>query len=131
MSQPAAKLGDKVIATDTHIVLVPSASGAVPTPTQCPFTGVISNGCVATVLIGGQPAAVAGSVAVNLPPHVPTGGTFQTPPANQGQILLGSATVLIGGKPAARNGDKVLTCNDPAPLPIGTIIATGTVLIGG
>jgi hypothetical protein len=31
---------------------------------------------------------------------------------------------------AARNGDTVMTCNDPAPLPVGTVIATGTVMIG-
>jgi uncharacterized Zn-binding protein involved in type VI secretion len=39
--------------------------------------------------------------------------------------------VQIGGKPAARNGDVAMTCNDPADAPMGTVIATGTVLIGG
>jgi uncharacterized Zn-binding protein involved in type VI secretion len=101
----------------------------VPTPQPFPFNGKIMNGCVTTVLIGGQPAAVVGSEAVNLPPHVPTSGSFQVPPTNKGTIVMGSPTVLIGGKPAARNGDKVLTCNDPAPLPVGTIIAVGTVLV--
>lgn len=131
MSQPAAKLGDKVVATDTHIVMVPSAGGPVPTPMPFPFTGTITGGCVPTVLIGGKPAAVVGSMATNLPPHVPTGGTFQNPPTNLARIILGSATVLIGGKPAARNGDKATTCNDPAPLPVGTVVAVGTVLVGG
>jgi hypothetical protein len=28
-------------------------------------------------------------------------------------------------------GDTALTCNDPVPLPVGTVIAAGTVLIGG
>ena len=68
-----------------------------------------------------------------MPPHIPTppGTAFQKPPSNQGTIQLGSATVQIGGKPAARNGDVALTCNDPADAPMGTVIATGTVLIGG
>jgi uncharacterized Zn-binding protein involved in type VI secretion len=130
MSQAAARLGDRVVAQDTHVVLVPTAGGPVPTPTVFPFAGTITAGCVPTVLIGGKPAAVVGSTAVNQPPHVPTNGSFQTPPTNLGTIVMGSATVLIGGRPAARNGDKVSTCNDPAPLPAGTIIATNTVLIG-
>ena len=32
MGQPAAKQGDKVMATDTHIVMIPSPGGPVPTP---------------------------------------------------------------------------------------------------
>jgi len=38
--------------------------------------------------------------------------------------------VKINGKMAARNGDTAMTCNDPADLPAGTIIAAGTVMIG-
>ena len=33
------------------------------------------------------------------------------------------------GKPAARMGDTANTCNDPSPMPVGTVIAVGTVLI--
>ena len=36
----------------------------------------------------------------------------------------------INGKAAARNGDIVETCNDPSDLPVGKIIAVGTVMIG-
>jgi uncharacterized Zn-binding protein involved in type VI secretion len=39
--------------------------------------------------------------------------------------------VFINGKPAARNGDKAITCNDPADLPVGTVVAASTVMIGG
>lgn len=128
----AAKLGDKVVATDTHIVLVPSPGGPVPTPTPLPFVGTITGGCSTNVLIGGQPAATVGSTATNAPPHiVPPPSTFQVAPTNQGTVVRGSGTVLINNKPAARNGDKVNTCNDPVPAPQGTIIATGTVTIGG
>jgi uncharacterized Zn-binding protein involved in type VI secretion len=38
--------------------------------------------------------------------------------------------VFINGKPAARNGDTALTCNDPADLPAGTVVAAGSVNIG-
>ncbi|SCL35140.1 Zn-binding Pro-Ala-Ala-Arg (PAAR) domain-containing protein, incolved in TypeVI secretion [Micromonospora pallida] len=129
MGVPAAKLGDKVVGNDTHIIMVPSPGGPVPTPTPMPFAGTITTGCSTDVLIEGKPAAVVGSGAVNSPPHVPTGGPFQVPPTNQGTVLAGSPTVLINGKPAARHGDKVNTCNDPAPLPNGTIVATGQVIV--
>ena len=33
------------------------------------------------------------------------------------------------GKPAARVGDMAKTCNDPTDMPVGTVIAAGTVLI--
>jgi len=61
---------------------------------------------------------------------VPSGGTFVKPPSNRATIILGSPTVMINGKPAARNGDPATTCNDPSDLPIGTVVAVGTVLIG-
>jgi uncharacterized Zn-binding protein involved in type VI secretion len=80
----------------------------------------------------GMPAATVDSTADNLPPHIPTppGTTFQKPPANKATIKLGSPTVKINGKMAARNGDMAMTCNDPADLPVGTVVAVGTVMIG-
>jgi uncharacterized Zn-binding protein involved in type VI secretion len=123
-------MGDTVTATDTHIVLVPTPGGPVPTPTPLPFAGKITENCVETVLIGGQPAAVMGSMAMNEPPHIPPNGTFQVPPTNQATIMTGSPTVFIGGQPAARNGDTAMTCNDPAPLPVGKVVAVSTVFIG-
>jgi uncharacterized Zn-binding protein involved in type VI secretion len=130
MSQPAAKQGDQITALDTHIILVPSATGAVPTPLPHPFNGIIDGNLSSDVMIMGRPAAVQNSTARNTPPHIPQGGPFQIPPSNQARIISGSATVLINGKPAARNGDTAMTCNDPADLPIGTVVAAGTVLIG-
>ena len=128
MGQPAAKQGDRVTAVDTHIVLTPQG----PVPLPHPFTGVLSSGLSPDVKISGQPAATVGSTADNTPPHLPAapGTGFQRPPSNQGKIQAGSPAVMINGKPAARNGDKALTCNDPVDQPIGTVIATGTVLIG-
>ena len=63
--------------------------------------GTITGPGVATVLIGGLPAAVAGDLhACVLPPnsHQPTVSPFP----------MGSATVLIGGRPALRVGDSCL-----------------------
>ena len=133
MAQPAAKANDQVTATDLHIVLVPAGPSLVPTPLPHPFTGILTGGLSANVKVAGLAAAVVGSTADNTPAHVPTppGTSFQKPPANRGTVQLGSASVLIGGQPAARNGDLALTCNDPADLPVGTVIAAGTVLIGG
>jgi uncharacterized Zn-binding protein involved in type VI secretion len=78
-----------------------------------------------------MPAATLGSTSTNTPPHIPVGGTFVKPPTNKGTIVSGSATVTINKKPAARNGDTSLTCNDPVDLPVGTVVAVGTVNIGG
>jgi uncharacterized Zn-binding protein involved in type VI secretion len=78
--------------------------------------GTVTGPGVATVLIGGKPAAVAGDMHVcSLPPntHQPTASPF---PA-------GSATVLIGGRPAVRTTDACL-CGAMA------LIGEPTVLIG-
>jgi uncharacterized Zn-binding protein involved in type VI secretion len=132
MGPPAATANHTVVAIDTHIVLVPTPGGPVPTPLPHPFNGVLDGGLIASVKIAGQPAAVVGSTATNTPAHIPTppGASFQKPPANRGTVFMGSATVRIGGKPAARLGDAVTTCNDPADLPVGRIVAAGTVFIG-
>ena len=131
MGQPAAKQGDQVMATDTHIIMIPSPGGPVPTPLPHPFTGMLDNALSNDVNIDGKPAAVQGSTATNTPSHIPQGGPFQKPPANKATIMLGSSTVMINGKPAARNGDKATTCNDPADLPVGTVVAVSNVMIGG
>jgi len=130
MGQPAAKLGDQVTAVDIHIIMIPSPGGPVPTPLPHPFNGVLMENLSSNVYIMGAMAATQGSIADNTPPHIPQGGPFQKPPSNKGQIVTGSMTVMINGKPAARAGDTVMTCNDPADLPNGTVIATGTVFIG-
>jgi uncharacterized Zn-binding protein involved in type VI secretion len=131
MGQPAAKQGDQIVGVDTHIVMIPSPGGPVPTPLPHPFSGIIDGSLSNDVKIMGMQAATLNSTATNTPPHIPQGGPFQTPPSNRGTIIMGSATVLINGKGAARNGDTANTCNDPADMPVGTVVAVGTVLIGG
>lgn len=130
MGQPAAKQGDQVVAVDTHIVILPPP--ATPAPLPHPFAGVIDGDLSSDVKIMGMPAATVDSTASNTPPHIPTppGTAFQSPPSNKATIAVGSATVKINGKAAARNGDPAKTCNDPTDMPVGTVIAVGTVLIG-
>jgi uncharacterized Zn-binding protein involved in type VI secretion len=134
MGQPAAKQGDKVIATDTHILLVPAPPGPpTPVPLPHPFSGTLSGGLSQTVKIEGKAAAVVGSTATNAPSHIPSNpvAQFQKSPSNKGTVQKGSLTVKINGKAAARSGDTVMTCNDPTDLPVGNIVvAGGTVNIG-
>lgn len=87
---PAARVTDQIVS---------SATQGAPVP-------IIPPG-VATVLIGGMPAAVLGD-----------GCGADT-------IIKGSATVMIGGKPAARVADS--TAAGGVVMPPGAL----TVLIGG
>lgn len=72
--------------------------------------GPVVGPAVATVIIGGMPAAVVGDLVVCVGPP--------------DSIVKGSASVFIGGRPAARQGD--LTAH-------GGVIVSGcpTVQIGG
>jgi len=128
MGQPAAKQNNQIMAMDMHLTQTPPAP---PVLVPHPFTGIIDGGLSSDVKIMGMPAATQGSTATNTPPHIPIGGAFVKPPANRGTIQRGSLTVKINGKPAARSGDMALTCNDPSDLPVGTVVAAGTVFIGG
>ena len=76
--------------------------------------GIITGPGVATVMIGGMPAAVAGDLHVGpLPPsgHQPTSSPF---PA-------GSVTVLIGGRPAVRTTDACI-CGAMAAVGAPTVL---------
>ena len=78
--------------------------------------GTVIGPGVATVLIGGMPAAVATDQHVcPIPPpvHAPTVSPFP----------MGSATVMIGGLPALRVGDTCICGAAPA-------IGEPTVMIG-
>lgn len=78
--------------------------------------GTVIGPGVATVLIGGMPAAVLGDNHIcSLPPnaHQPTASPF----------IQGSSTVMIGGMPAVRVGDTCV-CGASA------VIGEPTVIIG-
>jgi uncharacterized Zn-binding protein involved in type VI secretion len=129
VGQPAAKQGDHVVAIDMHLIQPPGPVSPVPVPH--PFDGILDGGLSTDVNIENRPAATVGSTATNTPPHIPLGGSFVNPPSNRGEVIRGSSTVLINGQPAARAGDTARTCNDPVDLPVGTVVAVSTVLIGG
>ena len=78
--------------------------------------GVITGPGVATVLIAGQPAAVAGDLHVcPLPPagHQPTVSPFP----------MGSPTVLVGGRPLLRTTDACI-CGAMAAVGAPTVIVS-------
>lgn len=126
MGQAAAKRGDRIVATDTHVVRV----FGISTPMTFSFNGLLDAGLSPNVNVMGRPAATVGSTATNTPPHTTERGRFRRPPSNRGQIVEGSPRVFINGKPAARAGDPALTCNDPVDRPVGRVVASGTVYIG-
>jgi uncharacterized Zn-binding protein involved in type VI secretion len=128
MGQPAAKKGDQVVALDTHLIQPPGPGAPVPIPH--PYSGLLDGALSGDVNIMGQPAATVDSTATNTPSHIPQGGSFVNPPSNKATVKTGSATVKINGEKAARSGDTATTCNDPADLPAGTVVAAGTVLVG-
>ncbi len=79
--------------------------------------GLITGPGVATVLIGGLPAAVVGDLhTCSMPP--PAGPHPPSP------LVKGSFVVLIGGRPAVRMGD-LSGCGAPI------VMGHPTVLIGG
>lgn len=127
MSKPIAKQDDLVLGVDTHVILVASPGGPVPTPIPHPFAGPLDEKLSTSVFIDSKAVAVVGSVANGKPPHIPMGGPFQTPPSNKGTVSQGSPSVFIDGAAAARAGDPAKCCNDPAEQETGHIIAVSTV----
>lgn len=128
MSPPAARLGDRIVALDMHLIQPPPP--ATPVMVPHPFNGIITGNTSPNVTIAGAAAATVGSTATNTPPHIPIGGSFVNPPTNQGSVQAGSATVSINGRAAARAGDTARTCDDTGRIG-GLVVAAGTVVIGG
>lgn len=152
----AAKHFDPLVGVDTHIILIPSPAGPIPTPLPHPYIGMVLDPfdyvpkLGATVYVNGLPRGQAGTNGQALPPHIPMGGPFAKPPTNESEIFMGSATVLFDGEPQSFLGMPVLSCQDigmPAPprpkkksvaksleLPTTTLISIpmgALVLIGG
>jgi uncharacterized Zn-binding protein involved in type VI secretion len=123
---PAVVTGDRINGTcPSH--QIPSASGTAPAG-PLPFSAPITQGTIATVLIGGKAAAVVGSSGYNAPPHPGiVDPPYASPTSQVGRILSGSPTVLIGGKMAATTTSTATCCVAPA-----TSVGPGapTVLIG-
>jgi uncharacterized Zn-binding protein involved in type VI secretion len=121
-------MNDRITGT-CAIHQVPNPASGAPQPgPPMPFSAPITIGTVATVLIGGKPAAVMGCSGPNTPPHVGlhVSDPYVAPPAQIGRIVSGSPTVLIGGQPAATASSSATCCLTP-----GSLVPTvTTVLIG-
>ena len=121
-------MGDKITGQcPNHQIPNPATGAPQPSP-PLPFSAPINRRTVATVLIGGKPAAVAGSTGLNTPPHVGllAADLFLAPPTQPGRVVVGSTTVLIGGSAAATAQSRCTCCVVP-----GTLVPTvTTVLIG-
>src|SRR4051794_8148772 len=99
MGLPAAKHLDPVLGVDTHIILIPTPAGPVPTPLPHPYVGMLLDPMdyipkVGTAIrVNGVPRAVAGTSGMATPPHIPMGGPFAKPPTNESEMFMGSMSV--------------------------------------
>src|SRR5262249_54804152 len=128
---PAAKHFDPVIGVDIHMVLTP-AGATVPMPT--PFIGIIIDPfdyapwIGSTVKVNGLHRAIAGTMGKCIPPHhIPIGGTFVKPPANECEMFMGSKTVAMNGDAASYLGLPALDCQDIGMPPIPRIWKKGEI----
>ncbi len=128
MGSPAIVTGDQVTGQcPNHLIPNPATGAPQPSP-PLPFAAPLTMGTVATVLFGGQAAAVVGSSGLNTPPHVGLhpSDPFLVPSMQIGRVTSGSPTVMIGGKPAATAQSACTCCTVP-----GTLVpSVATVLIG-
>ena len=110
MGSPAIVMGDQVTGMCAGHFIIGPLGVPVPAPPM-PFAAPLMVGLAATVMIGGKPAAVAGSSGFNTPPHVGLHASdpFVLPAKEVGRVVSGSPTVLIEGKGAA-TGQSSATC---------------------
>ena len=66
----------------------------------------------ATVMVNGVPRAQAGTAGKAVPPHIPIGGMFVKPPANECEMFMGSATVEVDGDAFSYMALPALSCQD-------------------
>jgi uncharacterized Zn-binding protein involved in type VI secretion len=133
MPQPAARETDPVVGIDTHIVMVPSPGGPVPTQMPIPFSGKLQDKLSDNVLINGLKAATVDSIAktTELEHMPPPSTTYQVTPNYQGNVTRGSESVLVNGNKLARVGDPVSTCNDMgAPEDSAIVSGSTNVMVG-
>lgn len=112
----AGKQFDIVMGVDIHLIQPPGPVPPVPVPH--PFIGMVYDPESFFPFIGSNlkvnyiPGAVAGSPVIATIPHIPIGGVFVKPPANAGEVFMGSISVNGEGEPLSFTGCPVLTCHD-------------------
>lgn len=109
---PVARANDRIVGMDTHVEMVPTPGGTVPTPMPFNFSGKIGGDLASNVKANDKLIAVVGSTADNSPAHVPNAGPFQRSPKNKATIVDGSGTVKANDKAVARLGDPADSCDD-------------------
>ncbi|MPZ20816.1 MAG: hypothetical protein GEV06_23335 [Luteitalea sp.] len=118
----AAKAFDPVLGIDIHIIQPPPPAPPVPVPH--PFIGLLIDPfdfapiIGSTVSVNGLPRATAGTGGMCIPSHIPIGGTFVKPPANECDVFMGSSTVLADDEPLSFLGMPALSCQDIGIPPI-------------
>jgi uncharacterized Zn-binding protein involved in type VI secretion len=118
MAQPLVQ-GDKITGQcPGH--MIPSASGTAPAG-PLPFSAPLTDGCEATVTIGGKAVAVMGASGLNTPPHPGLADAFTAPNTQKGLVMSGSPTVTAGGKAIATTSSQVTMCAAVPGTPVATV----------
>lgn len=119
---PAGKHFDPILGIDIHIVQPPGPVPPLPIPH--PFIGILIDPMDyapyigATVKVNGIPRAQAGTSGKCLPVHIPLGGVFVKPPANECEMFMGSSTVSVDGDAFSYLALPALSCQDIGMPPI-------------
>ncbi|HAA69909.1 MAG TPA: hypothetical protein DCE55_12280 [Planctomycetaceae bacterium] len=110
----AGKHFDPVMGIDIHIILTPAG---VPVPVPHPYIGFLIDPfdyipiVGSTVIVNGIHRAQAGTAGKCVPPHIPIGGSFTKPPANECEMFMGSATVEVDGDAFSYLALPALSCH--------------------
>ncbi len=101
---PAAKHFDPVLGVDIHIIQPPGPVPPVPIPH--PFVGFLIDPFDYVPIVGGSVQVNGmmrdrGDGGQERPRHIPIGGTFVKPPANECEMFMGSSTVSFDGDAAS------------------------------
>jgi len=115
VSAPPIVMGDQVTGVcPTHVM--PNPASGIPQPAgPLPFSAPLTVGVAVTVMIGGLPAALVGSLGYNTPPHIGLAPVdpFFVPTLQIGTVVSGSLTVFVEGRPLATAIGTATMCATP------------------
>lgn len=101
----------RIIVTDVHLV----QKGNTVVPERQQFEGVVVS-TQRKVFVDTKPVAVEQDRVVNARPHVPVGGSFVTPPSNDGRLTsAGQCKLVIERNPAVCDQGMLHRCDDACP----------------